>query len=98
MVIESLESKKKVLELDAVWNGEQVKVFCNVLKMKEGSPGDLVNVMVKLHLAVKNYSKVQMCVEGDRMWLLKVRLKFCTAVRGVGFMMMMLDFSLFSLR
>lgn len=42
MVIESLESKK-VLELDAVCNGEQVKVFGNVLKMKEGSPGDLVN-------------------------------------------------------
>lgn len=57
----------------------------NDLEMKEGSPGDVVDGMVELQLAVKNYSKVS-DVWGGRQ---------CVVFKGVGLIMLMSDFLLF---
>lgn len=54
----------------------------NDLKVKEGRPGDVVDVMVKLQLAVKTFQGFG-CVGRETVWLSKGRRKFCT-VRGGG--------------
>lgn len=66
-----------------------------VFKVEEGSPGDVVHVVVELEF--KMTPRFQVCGEEDRVQLLRERLNFWVVlVRDVGPMMIMSDLSLFS--